>query len=430
MYRNIKVWILSVVLIASTNTLWSQDYSDSLANLYESYLKLLEDRQHVADSIYLLTQSISSVDGKIENLNATFLAVGSKLERISEDLNEGLQTVSRLTKDDLLTKDARLKTQKLKILATSEFVRTANNSFDAIDAALAQSDYLGDVGSLNSPTNTELGFSLSEEIGTLLQDKIIKNDKKFYGGKADKFLQVVKQIIENPVVTSVTNSVPALNSINAVVNLVSTISISEKKVTIDDYKEFTMELDKYIKHYEGLGKANYDFNSNIDKLKVKTDALREVLTNFTVERIKTVSPEAKLEPGMPLHEMISRYYAYRDLTGYLDQVINQYNKDGSFDYRNALNDSRLGFPFYATNQAQFIQQELETISNEYISTYLLYHKNILQVLENSKAISKHPEKIDLKIQELEDKLDNLVATFKKNVKVNEVVKNFQRIPNL
>ena len=100
------------------------------------------------------------------------------------------------------------------------------------------------------------------------------------------------------------------------------------------------------------------------------------------------------------------------------------------NYASALKEERIAYPFYAINQAQFIQQELESIAKEYTSTYTRYHENIKAVLVKSKALSKSPAKIDAKTTQLEVKLQTLISTFEKNVKINEVNKNLQRIPTL
>lgn len=424
-----KIFLLAV-LFSSPLQSQAQQLSDTIADMYQRYFMLMEsnqklqkDSKQVADTIAVLNHSISKMTNSWGN-------VDRKLSRITDDLSSSLKQVSRITRNDLLTKEARLNTKKAKILGTSTFIRSANNSFDAIDAALAQSDYLGDVGSLSSPTNTDLGFSLSDEITKVLNDKVIKSKSKIGGSTSEKVLTFVKQVVQNPMVTSFTSTVPALSSINSVLSLVSNIAVMDKKVTVEEYIDFNKALEKYVIHYEALGKANADFNANIGKLRNETEALRVVVRNFTIERIKTTTPEATFTPDMALHQIISQYYDRRDLEKQLHTIIESHRKDGQIDLQKALDEKRLDFPFYAVNQAQFIQQELETINNQYIATYLKYHESIIKVLQNSKSITSDPNKIDIKIEALEKKLDLSVSAFKRNVKIEEVNKNLQRIPNL
>ncbi|MGB0983675.1 MAG: hypothetical protein ACPG19_06520 [Saprospiraceae bacterium] len=409
---------LAIAQPTPTNSL-----ADSVSMMYLNYFKLMETNKVLGDSLGNMNQSLL-------NINSNWSDVDKKLSRITDDLSTSLTQVNRITKNDLLTKEARLNTKKNKILATSTFIRSANNSFDAIDAALAQSDYLSDVGSLSSPTNTDLGFSLSDEVVKVLQDKIIKSRSKVGATRARKVIKFVQEVVKHPVVTSFTNSVPALSSINSVIGLVSNLAINDKKVSVDEYMEFNKAMQKYIAHYEALGSANSEFSSKINKLRTQTEGLRAIVRNFTEERIKTTVPDAKFDKKMALHEIISQYYDRRDLEKRLNNIKNEHQKSGRLNLQSALNDKRLDFPFYAVNQAQFIQQELESITNEYIATYQYYHKDITKVLNNSKMLSKEPAKIDTKINLLEKKLVLSVEAFKRNVKIREVSKNLQRIPNL
>jgi hypothetical protein len=216
-----------------------------------------------------------------------------------------------------------------------------------------------------------------------------------------------------------------------VFNLVSNFCTSEKGVEVGDLINFKKSLDRYMSHYEKLGKASYDFSSNIDKLKVRIDALRTVMVNFTVERINSVYPNAvKPNSNLNLNDLIFNFYTTQKLDAKIDSVVQANRSGGVLNYQNVLNDNVLAYPFYVTNQAQFVQQELESITTEYVSAYKLYHRRITDVLISSKAISKKPDVIDVKLNALGDKLTRLVQTFERNVKIKEVTENLQRIPTL
>lgn len=395
-----------------------QSLSDSVAVIYKQYFMLQAEKAALEDSLNKVKSSFKNVENQISGLNT--------------DLSTSLQQVNKLTESDLLSKESRLKTKKEKIVTTARFVRASINSFDAIDAALAQSDYLNDVGLLNSPTNEDLGFSLNTEIIELIDKQIIKSNTKFNDRNPGKFLEIVKTIVESPITTALTSSVPALSSISAVVDLVSNVVVKEKEVTVDDFKQFKAALNKYINHYEALARASYDFNSNLDKLKVKTEALRTVMETFVVDRVNTLNPEmaSKNPNNKPVHEIISTHFRPEDLDAQIDAMINAYkDRRGHIDYQKALNEPRLNYPLYAANQAQFIQQELESISNEYISTYKLYHTRLMEILDKSKTLSKDAAKVDVKRNELDEKLKRLIQTFNNNVKISEVNLTLQRIPN-
>ncbi|MDX2250391.1 MAG: hypothetical protein SF052_26645 [Bacteroidia bacterium] len=407
-----------IAIFMPAQSLSGQSLSDSVAAIYKQYFILQAEKTALEDSLNKVKTNFKNVQNQITGLNT--------------DLSSSLQQVNKLTESDLLSKESRLKTKKEKIVTTARFIRAATHSFDAIDAALAQSEYLNDVGLLNSPTNEELGFSLNTEIIQLIDQQIIKSNTKFNDRNPTKFLEIVKTIVESPITTALTSSVPALSSISAVVDLVSSTIVKEKDVSVEDFKKFKESLGKYINHYEALARASYDFNSNLDKLKVKTEALRTLMGTFTVDRVNTLYPET-ISNGpttIPINDLISKHYRPEELDNQINKII-EVHKDrrGNLDYQKALNEPRLNYPLYAANQAQFIQQELESVSNEYISTYKLYHSRLMEILDKSKTLSKNTAKVDQKRTELDEKLKRLIQTFHNNVKISEVNLTLQQIPN-
>jgi hypothetical protein len=398
--------------------------ADSLAQLYQNYMKLWETHQTMTNKVELLDKSIQEVDkkwGKVTELDG-------KVSHLNSTLNTNLENVNRLTQNDLFTKKSRLNAQKQKIVNTATFVGYAVNSFDAIDAAFAQSDYMTDISSLNNPNNEELGFSLSDEITKLLNKEIIKGDKKFNGKNAKKFLDVAKNIIEDPFVATFTSAVPGLSAIQGVLGLVSNIIVKEEDVTVEDYKAFKKEMDKFINHYNGLAKAEGNFTANLNNLDMRLEALRTVVNNYTMERVRAIHPEGAFG-GIELSEVIATNYTPLKLERNIDDIMKEYNENGMMNYTAALEDERLYYPIYAINQAQFIKQELEALNNEYISSYRNFHKAIKKVLLESKALSKdNGAAVDKKIMALDSKLERLIATFEKNVKIGNVVNALNNIP--
>lgn len=400
---------------------------DTVALVYQQYLVISQQNQQLADSLQRLMAEYKAV-------TMGFDQVSTRVDGLNDNLSNSLEQVNRLTTNDLLSKEGRLRTKQAKIIATSKFIKSANNSFDAIDASLATSDYLNDVGQLNSPTNEDLGFSLNDEVVKMLDDLIIKADPKFNNKNPDKFKEFITSMIENPITTAVASSVPALSAIGAVVDLVANVSVREKGVTPADFRNFKNSLGKYIKHYEQLAQASYDFNANLDNLRVKTDALRVVLTDFTLDRIRTLEPQA-IDPKMSnsdkrinINDLITMHYQYDRLQQKMDVILAAHKKNGRMNYQAALDEPKLSYPLYALNQAQFIQQELESITNEYASNYQLYHDRLKRILEDSKSLSKDTEKVDKKLEELDYKLTRLVDSFKRNVKIREVNLYLQDIP--
>ncbi|MEM7658882.1 MAG: hypothetical protein AAF399_22355 [Bacteroidota bacterium] len=436
----ISLLFLSVCLISlplsAQNAL-----SDSVAVMYQRYFQL--EARHIAlqdslmrvsgqvNQVSLQSQALPSLEDSVRAANSRYRQVNQQVQSLNNTLSGSLQQVNRLTQNDLLSKESRLQNRKLQIIQTAKFLKAANNSYDAIAAALATSDYLNDVGSLNSPTNTDLGFSLKDDIGELLDQQIIKNNGKFNGKDPSKFKAIVDALIESPITTAVTSAVPALSSIRAVVDLVSSVIVREKDVSVDDFQAFKQSLSKYLNHYEELAQASYDFNGNLDNLKIKTEALRTVMQGFAVERVNALVPQA-IPPDQddyPINDIIFIHYQWDQLEPKINDIIAGYTSSrGQVNYEQALSDPRMEYPLYVITQAQFISQELESITNEYVSAYQLYHDRLLQILARSKSLSKDTAKVDAKRKELDEKLSLLIQTFRNNVKIREVNQAMLQIP--
>ena len=445
MSRRFFAFLLILILGASSQSLTAQGMADSVAAIYTRYLQLEAKNKQLQDSLKRVSGQFSQISVQVNTLKGEkdaledsvakiqygYVQVTEQVSGLNNTLSGSLQQVNRLTENDLLSKESRLRNRKFQIIRTAKFLKVANNSYDAIAAALATSDYLNEVGSLNSPTNEDLGFSLQDEITELLDQQIIKNNSKFNDKDPNKFKSMVQALIESPITTAVTSAVPALSSIRAVVDLVSSVIVREKDVSVEDFQKFKGSLSKYLTHYEALAQASYDFNSNLDNLKVKTEALRTVMTTFTKDRVNTLVPNA-LPPDAedyPINDLLFIHYQWDHLEPKIDEILAAYRDNrGRTDYQKALTEPRLDYPLYVVTQAQFISQELESITNEYVSAYQLYHDRLKRILTDSKALSKDVSKVDAKRQELDEKLTLLVKTFRLNVKIREVNQALLEIP--
>src|SRR5690606_30476866 len=125
---------------------------------------------------------------------------------------------------------------------TADFINSANVSLNAVTLLDAVTDYLGDIASLNSPSNTDLGFSLSTKITEILNAKIIKGHSKINGGKAEKFLSVVDDIIKSPITNAVSDAIPVVGAIKSVVDLVAATVVRGKDISVNDFSDFKTAL--------------------------------------------------------------------------------------------------------------------------------------------------------------------------------------------
>ena len=88
--------------------------------------------------------------------------------------------------------------------------------------------------------------------------------------------------------------------------------------------------------------------------------------------------------------------------------------------------SLTGAPIVALNQAKFIRDEIESLSNEYVSILSTYQSTLKKVLEKSKNIGD-ANKIDVKISELDKKLKEVKITFSDNLNLYKLNTTFKTL---
>ncbi|MFD0993362.1 hypothetical protein [Tenacibaculum geojense] len=393
-----KVLLLLLIIGVQVKT-QSQTLKDSVNVLYKNYFTLLKDAKKL-DTIVL----------KVDNFEELMASNNKKIQDLTDAELFGLKK--------------QLEQRRKKIINTTEFVFAANSSLNAIKQLDATSDYLNQISSLNNPDNTDLGFSLSEEITTILEQKIIKGNKKINGVKSSKFLLFVDNIIKSPITQAISNAIPVVSSIKSVVDLVIGNALKGKDVTIDDVVAFKKSLQVYLKHYEGLAKAQLEFEQNLGNLDVRKEGLVLLLTQYTSERIHTLNPQLQInnEDKQSLTQLINSYYTKDNVQQQVDAIISLQ----PYNYNQHLVNNKLVYPTYALNQAKFIRDEVEALSKEYISIFTAYQVALQKVLNDSKSIGD-VTKIENKSHELERKLKDVKIAFNDNLNLHKLNTTFKNL---
>lgn len=382
---------------------------DSLVQLYNRYLQLTQR-----------TSQLDSMNGVLSSLRTQY----QNFDAIIKSNNESLK---RITNAQLFTYDRSLKQQRAKIVNTVDFIRSANTSLNAMQVAGSVSSYLDNIGQLNNPSNSELGFALSDDIIKILDARILS--KKGLKTNPTKFSAIVKEVLNAPVTNAFTKSIPIVSNIKGVIDLVINLTASEKNVEVEDLQKLKSDLKKYIEHYEGLEQANQNFTSNLNNLNVRLDALKLILKNYTLERLRPINPSANVDTFRNLTHLVNRHCDKEDAQMKVDRIMEECKNDnGTFNYEKALSDKRLYYPEYAINQAQVIYDELESISRGFLSNLYTYQRNIEKVLTNSKTNKLGDAgKIDLKIKSLEGLLVNVTDAVKNSVNIDDLQNKLHRI---
>jgi hypothetical protein len=400
-----KAFLSALVLFFFTS-LSAQNLPDSLAQLYTNYLQMNGQ--------------------KVDSLNLRLNSLQTQYANFDGILKSNNESIKRITNAQLFTFDRSINQQRIKIVNSIDFIRASNASLNALQAVNSLSTYLDEIGQLNNPTNTELGFSVTDDIVNQLEVRILS--KKGISNKT-KFIDIVKNVINAPITTSFVKSFPIVANIKGVVDLVVSLAVNDKsKVELEDVIGFKKDVQKYVEHYQGLEQANQSFTANLNTINIRVDALKLILKNYTTERLRQIDPSVKLDTFRNLTVLINRCANKEAIQQHIDGILDECKVNGMMNYQRALSDRRLYYPEYALNQAQVINDELVNLSKSFLSNLSTYQRQIETVLTNSKS-NKLGEivKIDKKINELQKLLNNVSDATSNNINLEDLQEKLQKI---
>ncbi len=339
------------------------------------------------------------------------------------DIRVDLQQVRDIQESML---QSQLQSRVQKVVNTSDFVRSANISLNALILSNSLTDYLNNVSDLNNPSNKDLGFSLVKVVDDMVEEQIFQGRKKAGGSSRGKFFQIINNILEMPLTQTLTSSIPIVSSLTSISQMVTNTVIADKDLSARDLSNFRDELGVYVAHYEGLAIASNEFKIKVELLSERTIAVSLMLRNFTYQRIGALDDQViqtdKLK-GQTLAEIILNRYDQATVRKKVKAVLMANLEGNKINYQNALASKELDYPDFVVNEARFILDEIETISQEYIVAFEEYQEALENVLNHSKDFGD-PDKIDRKIGELRKKLTGLESAFLNAVHVEEVIRRF------
>lgn len=343
------------------------------------------------------------------------------------------QSVQALEQARFTEQEVKFNKRLRKISQTPDFIKAANNSLGALTLSGNLTDYLQDIGSLNNPENKELGLSLQTTITKIIDEKIFRNKNKV--GKQDRgrFMNIVGAIIKSPLVSAVAGAIPIVSSLQSVTDLVTSLTVNNEDVSIEDYESYKQEVVTYVAFYEALGHAGAKFNDKINNLNIRIANTENIIRSFAVERTCTLYP-AFLDADnthAPINEL-TRNYLERDAIAKCVEEIMQaamLPEKGRPDYEKMLGDPRLAFPDFAVNQARFITDELKVLGNDYLEAFRAYQTDIENVLTGSPNIVQ-PDKVEMKISSLRTKQAKLEKALLDAMNLEEVRSRFEKLAGI
>lgn len=390
----------------------------------------LQAQTNLADSVSKLYKKYFELEGRAKiaykKVSDSLQESYARYRTIRQEVNTSTNMVKNLTVKDLLNAQEKYNTNTESIRNTANFLDAANKSLSAIELSLQISGYLNLITELNNPTNEDLGFSLDREIQRLVEEKIIKGNRKFNNKNPSKFMRFISGVIKNPITNLIASSVPAVSSLTTVFNVVTSTAVSEPSVNSGDLMTFQNEIKKYIEHYEKLAMASDELNVNLQTLKVKTQALKSLLLDFTSELVLDLHGKDKAESikDLPSNKLIERYYNYAVVDNYIKKTESKYKNN----YEKLSKEPSLQYSVIGRNKVEFIAQELEKVSSEYLGMLHNFHTQILDVIKNADKLSKEKIKITQKTKQLEIQYQTVQESFKNAVDLSTIRSRLSDMP--
>ena len=431
MNKNILFFASTFFALTLSQQLHSQSAVDTVSNLYGRYFDLQTRYGDLQGQYDRLTQQYLLLEQTVKSLQDNTSGLADKMDKNNRQFQDVLQSnnesIKRISNAQLFTNQTLLKRNTSRVVSAAEFVEAANVSLNTLGLTKEVFNYTNQVTALNSPTNMELGFSLSKRMQKILDEAIFKKRDKVNKVKRDKFMAVVDGIINAPVVNTITSAVPVVGSIKSVLDLVLKVSLDGDEVSNEDIDKLKKEMAVYLEYYQGLDNARSKFDSKLNSIIVRTEALKLLLRNFTQERVAELYPgQGKQILETPLNQLIADYYNYKMVNYETDKILNSYQQNGVLQYEKAVTDSRLMFPDFAVSQARFIMDEIESISSEYEAALNSYQTEIEEVLKKSKGIG-NADKIQEKIKTLHESKVAVTKAIQVSLDVRRLKQAFQAL---
>lgn len=198
---------------------------------------------------------------------------------------------------------------------------------------------------------------------------------------------------------------------------------------IDELQIFREKLKQYVVHYQSLSHANTQFEHKLTNIKIRIEALQQLMKNFVNERINTLYNQKSSADDLTLTQLIQKQYDIRDIEQHVEKLNVAYTQNGELQYEEILADARLNYPSYALTQTRFVYDELDALTKEYILALKEYQTNLETVLNKAKAFGE-ASKIDQKIEVLREQLVSVEKALVDAVNLEDVKTQFQALSNI
>lgn len=420
------------------NSEMDSTYEILTTKIQSSVTDLKNNVTKIGGTIDALNNEVDSlVQAKVENINGTIQTMKTTQDEFGNTVKksfEQLENISKTQKDIIDAQTTQMKREleerRHRVVETAAFIKTANVSLNTLVLSNALTDYLNKVGDLNNPTNEELGFSITEKVVELVETEVFKDKKKLGNKKKDRFLGIVGNLINNPITQTLTLGMSSIvTSLTGVDQAVTNATMESDDVSIDELQIFREKLKQYVVHYQALSHSNTQFEHKLTGIKMRIEALEQLMKNFVNERVNTLYNQQSTYDDLTLTQLIQKQYDVRDIEQHVEKLNVAYTQNGELQYEEILADQRLNYPSYALTQSRFIYDELDALTKEYILGLKEYQTNLEEVLNKAKAFGE-ASKIDQKIDALREQLVAVEKALIDAVNMADVKSQFQALSTI
>jgi hypothetical protein len=254
----------------------------------------------------------------------------------------------------------------------------------------------------NNPTSDILGFRFSEIVFAACEKHFLSGIKDEKEKK--RFGQILHKIINNPIVSSLTNSNPVTSIIGSIINTIASFTTSSieilrdgnkiKNVDIvqkDLFKQesiaiFRDELQVYINFYEALTQAAEQYLQSLEKLQIKYSGLVQQVNHY----------QEQLYEALPSIDPVS-------LEGF--NIVLPDPSSGNVNFSDYNYDSDLLQAHKEAIKYHDIRKSVMDHKREYhhvLTTFLKQYLAILELTKNFPEGIVDPSKINQLIAEIEE----------------------------
>jgi hypothetical protein len=271
-------------------------------------------------------------------------------------------------------------------LETATYLDAALNSINSFSSLIRKENYRQKIISFNNPASTDIGFSLENEIRLSLKPLLAKARTVH----PEKFSNILSGIVNSQGKLGYTQGpLVAVNPVFAtIMSIVGTLTIQEKKITMEDLDSFSNNISRYFLLYQKLNDANLVFDREMAKLEGALRELQFDVRQYMIDIIMVLNKEVS---GIHLDTLKNEdlYLQFLDKSS----IIGSCNS----------NPGRIRYPIDGIKTAKEIAGTLQKLWEQYQSVFISNFRQIRSVLQESRSIGNNVDqkKVDNSLNELE-----------------------------